>query len=564
VREATGLDVWGGVECSIVRVADATRNQLADTGHLTRPGDIDLIAGIGLKTVRYPVLWEMVEAERGRYDWTWTDERLGKLHEYGISPIAGLVHHGSGPVWTDLLDPGFPQQLAEYAGRVAERYPWINMYTPVNEPFTTARICGLYGLWHPHGCDEATCFRITVTECRAIALAMKAIRRVNPKARLVQTEDFGRVYATPKLRYQATYENARRWLATDLLTGRVGRDHKFYDRLIEAGVSPGHLAELASDPCPPDIIGIDYYLTSDRVIDHRTELYPHENIGGNGRISYVDIAAVRSDLPKEKIGLASRIEEVWQRYKLPIAVTELHNGCTRDEQLRWFMEGWEVACNLRKRGVDLRAVTSWSLFGACDWNSMITRQDGYYEAGAFDSRYAPPEPTIVAAAIKSMAETGSYDHPALDRPGWWKTEDTPHHGARFLVLSKFERMTSAIEECCHRRRLSVLPAGSMSSSSEIFERHAAWAVLRVERLGQGKRNRETVFRIHCDFVHGGRMTLELPSWTEPHVFADTILDLLVDMRTGALRCIAKPVSTVMNALVEVSGDYGAAAKNSAA
>jgi hypothetical protein len=60
------------------------------------------------------------------------------------------------------------------------------------------------------------------------------------------------------------------------------------------------------------------------------------------------------------------------------------------------------------------------------------------------------------------------------------------------------------------------------------------------------------------------MMLELPSWTEPHVFADTILDLLVDMRTGALRCIAKPVSTVMNALVEVSGDYGAAARDSAA
>ncbi len=162
------------------------------------------MAGLGLKTARYPVLWEMIEARRGRPDWRWADERLALLREEGIAPIATLLHHGAGPKWTELLDPEFPEKLAAFAGAVARRYPWINSYTPVNEPLTTARFCGLYGHWHPHARDEATCFRIAVNECRGIALAMKAIREVNPHARLVQTEDFGRISATPRCRHRRT------------------------------------------------------------------------------------------------------------------------------------------------------------------------------------------------------------------------------------------------------------------------------------------------------------------------------------------------------------------------
>ncbi len=552
------LEVWGGVECSIVRVGgNRRRNQLADTGHMQRPGDIDLIASIGLRTIRYPVLWDMVERERDADDWSFPDERLAMLRERGIAPIAGLLHHGSGPAWTDLLDPAFPDQLAAYAGRVAERYPWIDKYTPVNEPFTTARIAGLYGCWHPFTRDEAVCFRITVAECLAVKRSMEAIRRVNPRAQLIQTEDFGRIYATPALAYQAAYENERRWLAIDLLTGRVTRRHKLYRRLLKSGVDRRHLDELEAAPCPPDVVGIDYYLTSDRVIDQRTGLYPGEEIGGNGRVDYVDVAAVRSDIPQEKLGFAERVREVWDRYHLPVAVTELHNGCTRDEQLRWFMEGWHAAQRLKAEGVDLRAVTSWSLFGASDWNSMLTREEGYYECGAFDSRYDPPRPTIVARAIRSIAGTGSFDHPVLDRPGWWHRHDLAGHASRPLILAGFERLASEIEGCCARRRLPVLAAGTFSDTREALERHDAWALIRIEHRKVMKGRKEPV-RLHCDYRDGRSLSLEIPKPEEWHAFADTFLDLIVDGHDGGFRCIAAPRGTVMNALVEACAQGSAA------
>ena len=264
------LEVWGGVECSHVRIQGTVRNQLEDTGHSTRLGDLDLIAGLGIQTLRYPVLWEMVEHTPGSFDWTWTDERLTRINDLGIRPIAGLVHHGSGPSWTEVLDPNFPEMLARYAGLVAQRYPWIELFTPINEPLTTARISGLYGLWHPHGHSEATCLQLTVAQCRAIALSMKEIRKYTPSARLVQTEDIGRVFATHALAYQADHENERRWLALDLLAGRVDSHHPFYGRLLDAGIVVEHLSALAAEPCSPDIIGIDYYLTSDRFLDERT------------------------------------------------------------------------------------------------------------------------------------------------------------------------------------------------------------------------------------------------------------------------------------------------------
>ncbi len=49
---------------------------------------------------------------------------------------------------------------------------------------------------------------------------MEQVRRINPRAKFLQTEDFGKAYASPELQYQADFENERRWLTFDLLRGR--------------------------------------------------------------------------------------------------------------------------------------------------------------------------------------------------------------------------------------------------------------------------------------------------------------------------------------------------------
>jgi len=254
--------VWAGVECTVNRVGEEYFDQLERNGHGTRLEDLELFAKQGIQAIRYPVLWERV-APNGleNADWSWVDVRLGRLQELGISPIVGLLHHGSGPRETSLVDPDFPEKLAEFARAIAQRYPWITHYTPINEPLTTARFSGLYGHWYPHGRDNLIFGRALLSQCRGVCLAMQAIREVNPHAQLVQTEDLGKIYSTPKLAYQAEFENERRWLTFDLLCGRISVNHPIWGYLRNCGISESELEEFCQNPCPPDIIGINHCCT---------------------------------------------------------------------------------------------------------------------------------------------------------------------------------------------------------------------------------------------------------------------------------------------------------------
>ncbi len=417
------LELWAGVECTVNRVGDEYFDQLERNGHATRPDDLDLFADLGVRTMRYPVLWERTAPKKLEdADWSWAAERLGRMRTLGIRPIIGLVHHGSGPRHTSLVDPAFAEGLALFAQAFAERYPWVESYTPVNEPMTTGRFSGLYGHWYPHGCDGLTFARALLTQCRAIGLSMQKIRCINPAAQLVQTEDLGKIFSTPLLAYQAEFENERRWLSFDLLCGRVNREHPMWDYLRWLGIGEAELEVFLENPCPPDIIGINHYLTSDRFLDERRERYPSFCHGGNGQHEYADVEAVRV-CAEGPAGPQALIREAWSRYGLAIAVTEVHLGCSREEQLRWLKEVWDAAQGRRREGVDVRAVTAWSLLGAYDWNTLVTRAEGHYEPGVFDLRAPRPRPTALARMISSLAREGIYDHPVLHVPGWWRRPD---------------------------------------------------------------------------------------------------------------------------------------------
>ncbi|HMJ93704.1 MAG TPA: family 1 glycosylhydrolase [Allosphingosinicella sp.] len=484
------------MECTIVRLGDGFRDQSAETGHDLRPGDIDLIADLGIRTVRYPILWERVAPERpDRMDFGWTDERLERLRERGIRVIAGLLHHGSGPPYTNLVDADFSARFGDYAARVAERYPWIDMWTPVNEPLTTARFSGLYGHWYPHGRDYRSFLRALVNQCKATLEAMRAIRAVNPDALLIQTEDLGKTFSTAPLRHQAAHENERRWLSFDLLCGRVTEGHALRRNLLDAGIGEEELELLAGGEARPDMLGINHYLTSERFLDHRLGHYPWLEAGGNGRDSYVDAEAVRVKRLGADTGLAPRLRETWARYGIPMAVTEVHHGCTRDEQLRWFAEAWRTAAALRSEGMDLGAVTLWAMFGTVDWRSLLTASEGLYDVGAFDVRSPEPRPTAVAKAAKAFAAGETFDHPVLDISGWWRRPQRlyPWHGSckslgtdgrRLLITGATGTLGQAFARICEHRGLPFcltardeLDLCDESSIAAAMATHDPWAVI---------------------------------------------------------------------------------------
>ena len=427
VAPAAPLALWGGFECSVTRLHDQWRDQLRETGHHDRIDDLDRAAEVGVTTLRYPFLWERVlreEAEAGVGRWPWHDARMARLRALGLDVVAGLLHHGSGPAGTDLLDPGLPARLARHAGRVAERYPDIRCWTPVNEPLTTARFSCLYGTWYPHRRDTAAFLRATFLQCRGVLLSMRAIRRRVPDARLVQTEDLSRCFATPAMADQAGYENERRWLSLDLLCGVVNHDHPWRSVLLEAGIPAAQLDEMATGEARPDMIAGNHYVTSERFLDHRVALYPASLHGGNGYLSYADTEAVRVRMSDGDTGWLARLREVWERYRIPVVLGEVHLGCDNEaEQARWFVEAWRAAGSLRQEGADVRAVTAWALAGSVDWDSLMQQQHFRQELGLWDFQNDPPRPRALAKVLWELARGDSPRHSMLDGDGWWRRDD---------------------------------------------------------------------------------------------------------------------------------------------
>jgi dTDP-4-dehydrorhamnose reductase len=519
VTTEPALAVWGGLECSINRVCDRYLDQFGMANLYAQPNKEE-VAGLGMEKLRFPVLWERHQPEPASViDWSYCDEQLTYYRNQGIDVIATLVHHGSGPRFTNLLDPQFPYLLADYARQVAERFPLLEYYTPVNEPLTTARFSGLYGIWYPHHTSDLSFLRCLINELKGVVLSMKAIREVNPGAKLVQTEDLGKTYSTPKLRYQARFENERRWLTFDILCGRFNAKHPLWSYAIRQGIGEEELRFFVDEPCVPDIFGFNYYVTSERYLDERKERYPHLRPGGNGRHRYIDTEAARVPVD-EPTGVAALLREAWLRYRQPMVLSEVHLHCHREEQLRWFRYIWNECVGLQQEGVGIQAITAWALMGSIGWSKLLTGETLEYEPGAFDLRGGKARPTALADFIRQLGSHTEDEHLAAT-PGWWQRDsrffasclpDTdeacqlPVKGDKkpILVIGKSGTLGAAFARICAQRCLDVVLAGreecditNPDSIQEALEQYKPWAVINAAgyvRVDDAEQDAERCFR----------------------------------------------------------------------
>jgi dTDP-4-dehydrorhamnose reductase len=221
-------------------------------------------------------------------------------------------------------------------------------------------------------------------------------------------------------------------------------------------------------------MGMNHYLTSERYLDERVDLYPRFHHGGNGRHSYADVEAARMEMPPGSLGPVARLREMWERYHLPVAVTEVHHGATRDEQLRWLTASWNSIPDLHKEGVDVRGFTVWALLGLVDWRSLLLRRDNFYEPGAFDVCSDPPQPTILAAATTAMARAEVFQHPVLETPGWW------HRPGRHYITHRPRQHRMGRSR--PRRCSSPTALASWHACWRAFAPHADFRLLRLPVL----------------------------------------------------------------------------------
>jgi dTDP-4-dehydrorhamnose reductase len=436
-------EIWASPEPTVARVDAATvRDQAAETGWSTRADDVDRIADLGVGGCRFPVLWEHVAPhDPALRDFRRQRAGIDRLRARGVRPIVTLLHHGSGPRYTDLLDPAFPQLFAAYAESAARALPGVYRWTPINEPLTTARFSALYGVWYPNCRDDVAFGRALYHETLATILAMERIRAIEPAAQLVVTEDLQRFTAADEgVADYVDFLRERTFLSVEMLAGRVVPGHALYVFLRErCGLSARELAALAARAAVPDLVAFNHYPHSER--------YVFSAAGGvTGDVPAVYVAGE----PALRAGPLLRAAA--QRLGLPLALGEVHIDAPAAERVRWLAQHAADVAALRGDGVDVRAIGVWAAFGMVDWHSLLRARDGAVEDGiyTFAGPHGVPQPTLLTAAVQALARGETIDDRGVR--GWWERE------SRLRTVAELGAMRAAgMPEGSHVRSADPVP-----------------------------------------------------------------------------------------------------------
>ena len=323
--------------------------------------DLALARELGVGAMRWGVPWYRVEPLEGEFDWRWTDAVIPYMvEELGINPIIDLMHYGC-PFWLrrEFASAEYPEAVAAYAGAFASRYRGlVRWYTPLNEPIVTALFCGKRGVWPPYLRGDSGYVRILLQVIRGIERTCETLRAVDPNCVLVHVEASGLSRtAREDLAAIALEEQSRSFLPCDLLAGHVGPEHPLFPWLVRSGASPDELADIAAAGIPVDVLGLNFYPQWST-----TQLY----IDRRGRLAYRPVE-------QDGSGFVSLIESYYQRYRVPIIVTETSARGPEEVRARWLEASVAAIRALRARGVPVVGYTWFPLFTMVDWRYRFGR-----------------------------------------------------------------------------------------------------------------------------------------------------------------------------------------------
>jgi beta-glucosidase len=345
--------------------------------------DFDLVRELGIRFLRYGPPLHKTYVGPGRFDWSFPDESFAGLRERGIIPIADLCHFGV-PDWIgNFQNEDFPALFADYAGAFARRFPWVQLYTPVNEMYVCAKFSARYGWWNEELKSERGFVNALKNIVKGNVLAMREILKSRRDAIFIQSESSEYFHAeSPRAIHPAEILNAARFLSLDLNYGRRV-DSEMYEYLMDNGMTRDEyhffLEHNLKHHC---IMGNDYYVTNEhRVADDGTTR-PSGEVFGYDEITW----------------------QYYDRYRLPVMHTEtnLQQGPRGDEAIQWLWKEWANVLRVRNDGIPVVGFTWYSLTDQVDWDTALREQNGRVNPlGLYDlDRKIRP----VGKAYKTMIE----------------------------------------------------------------------------------------------------------------------------------------------------------------
>jgi beta-glucosidase/6-phospho-beta-glucosidase/beta-galactosidase len=342
--------------------------------------DFDLVAETGVKYLRWGIPWYRVQPAVDRWDWAWTDQALDYLvNVKGITPILDLMHYGT-PLWLEnsFINSNYSDYASEYARKVVDRYKsLVRYYTPLNEPMVNAEFCGRKAEWPPYLSGEDGYVKLTLALAKGMVLTTQAIKAEQPDSVTVQVEALWHTFTKDSsLEERAAQDNARQYLCFDLATGRVKDDYILANYLNAHGAIGAALEWFRHNAVTFDYFGANFYPWS----------YNELKQGANG-----SIRSVTGEPSGDKIAVV--IRAVYERYHMPIMITETSAKRDLRGRAQWMDETLDTVRALRVEGIPVLGYTWFPLFTMVDWNYRRGRRPlkeylihlGLYDS-AFDSK----------------------------------------------------------------------------------------------------------------------------------------------------------------------------------
>ena len=328
--------------------------------------DFDLLKELDICFLRYGPPIHKTWLGEGQYDWRFADKTFGDLYRRNVCPIVDLCHFGV-PDWLEnFQNPEFPEKFAVYARDFARRYPWVQLYTPVNEMFVCAVFSAAYGWWNEQLSGDRAFVTALKHIVRANVRAMEEILKVRPDALFIQSESSEYFHAeSPAAIPPAEMMNSRRFLSLDLNYGKRV-DSSMYEYLMDNGMTREEYAWFMSKSmrhyC---VMGNDYYVTNEHRVQANGDTGPSGEVFGYDEIT----------------------RQYYHRYKLPVMHTEtnIQQGPNGDEGVYWLWKEWANVLRLRNDGIPIVGFTWYSLTDQIDWNSALRVKAGHVDpVGLFD------------------------------------------------------------------------------------------------------------------------------------------------------------------------------------
>ena len=364
---APGFMFATGVENSSPTVRGRRVDEMEKCGHYAMwRRDFECVSELGVQFLRYGPALHLTWFADDCHDWSFADEAFGELYRLRIMPIVDLCHFGV-PDWVgDFQNPDFPALFARYAAAFARRFPWVQLYTPVNEMYICAQFSGRYGWWNEQLATDRGFVTALKHLVRANVLAMEAILEARPDAIFIQSESSEYFHAgSPAAIGPAEAMNQQRFLSLDLNYGfRV--DSGMFEFLMGNGMTLDEyhffMGKSLRHHC---VMGTDYYVTN----EHRVT--PDGGTGPSGEI----------------FGYAEITRQYHERFRMPVMRTEtnLAQGPAGTEAVDWLWKEWANVLRIRNVGIPVLGFTWYSITDQVDWDSALREDAGRVNPlGLFD------------------------------------------------------------------------------------------------------------------------------------------------------------------------------------